>query len=92
LDVTHAHHRQRPAIFPAAIAVNWMRTYLKVVGDSCRWANRIVLGCDDTAKSEFINARGRNLHMLTCMAKTRTSPHICPTAIDTLGLQMAQPA
>ncbi len=31
-------------------------TYLKVVGDFCRWGDRIVLGCDDTAKSEFINA------------------------------------
>ncbi|MCE9611115.1 MAG: hypothetical protein K8R23_13045 [Chthoniobacter sp.] len=30
-------------------------TYLKVVGDFCRWSDRIVLGCDDTAKSEFLN-------------------------------------
>jgi hypothetical protein len=32
--------------------------YLKVVGDFCRWNDRIVLGCDDTAKSEFLNKRG----------------------------------
>ncbi|MBM3888930.1 MAG: hypothetical protein FJ388_07355, partial [Verrucomicrobia bacterium] len=32
-------------------------TYLKVVGDFCRWGDRIVLGCDDTAKSEFLNKR-----------------------------------
>jgi hypothetical protein len=31
--------------------------YLKVVGDFCRWNNRVVLGCDDTAKSEFLNKR-----------------------------------
>jgi glycerophosphoryl diester phosphodiesterase len=31
--------------------------YLKVVGDFCRWQDRIVLGCDDTAKSEFLNKR-----------------------------------
>ncbi len=30
-------------------------TYLKVVGDFCRWNDRIVLGCDDTARSEFLN-------------------------------------
>lgn len=30
-------------------------TYLKVVGDFCRWGDRVVLGCDDTARSEFIN-------------------------------------
>lgn len=32
-------------------------TYLKVVGDFCRWGDRVVLGCDDTAKSEFLNKR-----------------------------------
>ncbi|MCU0717823.1 MAG: hypothetical protein MUD03_17015 [Pirellula sp.] len=31
--------------------------YLKVVGDFCRWQDRIVLGTDDTAKSEFLNKR-----------------------------------
>ena len=30
-------------------------TYLKVIGDFCRWKDRIVLGCDDAAKSEFLN-------------------------------------
>jgi hypothetical protein len=29
--------------------------YLKVVGDFCRWGDRVVLGTDDTAKSEFLN-------------------------------------
>lgn len=31
--------------------------YLKVVGDFCRWQNQYVFGCDDTAKSEFLNKR-----------------------------------
>ena len=31
--------------------------YLKVVGDFCRWGDRLVLGCDDSAKSEFFNTR-----------------------------------
>jgi len=35
-------------------------TYLKVVGDYCRWGDRLVFGCDDTAKSAFLN---------TCRAK-----------------------
>jgi hypothetical protein len=30
-------------------------TYLKVIGDFCRWNERLVFGCDDTAKSEFLN-------------------------------------
>lgn len=31
--------------------------YLKVVGDFCRWNDRIVLGCDDSARAEFMNTR-----------------------------------
>ena len=31
--------------------------YLKVVGDFCRWQDRLVFGCDDSAKSEFLNKR-----------------------------------
>jgi hypothetical protein len=31
--------------------------YLKVVGDFCRWNDRVVFGCDDSAKSEFLNKR-----------------------------------
>lgn len=32
-------------------------SYLRVIGDFTRWQNRIVMGCDDTAKSEFMNTR-----------------------------------
>jgi hypothetical protein len=32
-------------------------TYLKVIGDFCRWNDRIVFGCDDSAKAEFYNQR-----------------------------------
>tara|TARA_R110002096_G_scaffold67332_8_gene163361 strand:+ start:17451 stop:20342 length:2892 start_codon:yes stop_codon:yes gene_type:complete len=31
--------------------------YLKVIGDFCKWGDRLVLGCDDSAKSEFLNTR-----------------------------------
>lgn len=31
--------------------------YLKVVGDFARWNDRLVFGCDDAAKSEFLNRR-----------------------------------
>ncbi|MCB1236049.1 MAG: hypothetical protein KDM91_13345 [Verrucomicrobiae bacterium] len=32
-------------------------TYLKVIGDFCRWNDRVVFGCDDSAKNEFLNKR-----------------------------------
>ena len=31
--------------------------YLKVIGDFCRWNDRVVCGCDDSANSEFLNKR-----------------------------------
>jgi len=31
--------------------------YLKVIGDFARWNDRVVFGCDDTAKAEFLNKR-----------------------------------
>jgi hypothetical protein len=31
--------------------------YLKVIGDVAQWNGKLVLGCDDTAKSEFLNKR-----------------------------------
>jgi hypothetical protein len=32
-------------------------TYLRVIGDYCRWQDQLVFGCDDTARSEFLNTR-----------------------------------
>jgi len=32
-------------------------TYLKIIGDFARWNDRLVFGCDDAAKSEFLNKR-----------------------------------
>ncbi|MBQ7180541.1 MAG: hypothetical protein IJR87_04530 [Bacteroidaceae bacterium] len=34
-----------------------LSSYLKVVGDFCYWNGRVVFGCDDSAKSEFLNKR-----------------------------------
>lgn len=32
-------------------------SYLKVIGDFTNWNNQLVFGCDDAAKSEFLNKR-----------------------------------
>lgn len=32
-------------------------SYLKVIGDYTRWNDQLVFGCDDAAKSEFLNKR-----------------------------------
>jgi hypothetical protein len=48
-----------PKTFSAAQAagIRPRSTYLKVIGDFCRWDDRLVFGCDDAAKSEFLNTR-----------------------------------
>lgn len=48
-----------PRTFAAASAagIRPRSTYLKVIGDFCRWSDRLVFGCDDAAQSEFLNKR-----------------------------------
>lgn len=48
-----------PANFSAAqsAGIRPRSSYLKVVGDFTRWGDQLVLGCDDSAKSEFLNKR-----------------------------------
>lgn len=58
--------------------------YLKVVGDFCRWQDRIVFGCDDTAKSEFQNQR----RVKGSIAAPRSQSNLWfvePAKLDTLG-------
>lgn len=47
--------RRFSAANPSGIRVR--SAYLKVIGDFCRWNDRLVFGCDDSAKSEFLNKR-----------------------------------
>lgn len=41
----------------SATGIRPRSNYLKVIGDFCRWQDRIVFGCDDTARNEFLNKR-----------------------------------
>ena len=49
--------------FPATFSVDCTAgvrprsSYLKVIGDFCRWGDRLVFGCDDSAQKEFLNKR-----------------------------------
>jgi hypothetical protein len=57
LMTMHGSFWRFPATFSAknSAGLTPRSSYLKVVGDFCRWGDRIVLGCDDAAKSEFLN-------------------------------------
>ncbi len=59
LATMHGTFWKFPADFSPAKpdGIRPLSTYLKVVGDFCRWGDRIVFGCDDQAKNEFLGTR-----------------------------------
>ncbi len=60
-------------------------TYLKVIGDFCRWNSRLVFGCDDTARSEFLN-KSRLKGELAPPGKSQSNLwFVKPSDMDTFG-------
>ncbi len=59
LGTMHGTFWRFPKTFSAAntAGIRPRATYLRVIGDFCRWNDRLVFGCDDTAKSAFLNAK-----------------------------------
>ena len=57
LMTMHGSFWSFPAGFSAAntAGIAPRSSYLKVIGDFARWQDQIVFGCDDTARSEFLN-------------------------------------
>ncbi len=60
-------------------------TYLKVIGDFCRWNDKVVFGCDDTAQNEFLNTR-RAKGRVSGPARSQSNLwFVTPDRIDRLG-------
>lgn len=59
--------------------------YLKVVGDFCRWNNSLVLGCDDSAKSEFLNTRAFKATHGSPLQSNSNLWFIDPSRLDQFG-------
>ncbi len=60
-------------------------TYLKVIGDFCRWGDRVVLGCDDTAKSEFLNKRRLKGDIADAGQSQSNLRFVAPEELDQMG-------
>ncbi|MGB0774488.1 MAG: hypothetical protein ACPGUY_01490, partial [Akkermansiaceae bacterium] len=58
--------------------------YLKVIGDFCRWNDRIVMGCDDTAKAEFLNKRKAKGHIAAPQSQSNLW-FVSPDQLDGFG-------
>ena len=60
-------------------------TYLKVIGDFCRWGDRIVFGCDDQAKDEFLGKRGLKKDAPRCTRSQSNLWFVKPDELKSFG-------
>ena len=60
-------------------------TYLKVIGDFCRWGDRVVFGCDDHAMSEFLNVRALKGKRPKARPSESNLWFVEPARLDNLG-------
>jgi len=59
--------------------------YLKVIGDFTRWGDKIVFGCDDAAKNEFLNKRQIKGGMAGPGQSQSNLWFVAPSRLDSLG-------
>lgn len=59
--------------------------YLKVIGDFARWNDKVVFGCDDTAKNEFLNKRAAKGGIAGPGRSQSNLWFVSPTQIDDIG-------
>ncbi len=59
--------------------------YLKVIGDFCRWNDRVVFGCDDSAKAEFLNVRPFKAEHGAPKQSNSNLWFVAPSSIDGFG-------
>ncbi len=87
LMTMHGTFWRFPRTFTAARAagIRPRSTYLKVIGDFARWNDRIVFGCDDTAKSEFLNKRKAKGKLLGPGQSHSNLWFAAPSLLDDLG-------
>ena len=87
LATMHGTFWKFPATFAPgrAAGVRPRSTYLKVIGDFCRWGERVVFGCDDHAKSEFLNVRALKGTRPQARRSESNLWFVEPSRLDALG-------
>lgn len=60
-------------------------TYLKVIGDFCRWQGRIVFGCDDQARDEFLGRRALKAGASRCVRSQSNLWFVRPEDLGSFG-------
>ena len=87
LMTMHGSFWKFPRTFSAAntAGIAPRSTYLKVVGDFARWGDRVVLGCDDTAKSEFLNEHPLKARLAGPGQSQSNLWFLAPSQLDSFG-------
>lgn len=87
LMTMHGQFWRFPKTFSAANTAGIMprSSYLKVVGDFCRWQDRVVFGCDDTARSEFLNKQPLKGDLAAPGQSQSNLWFVAPEQLDSLG-------
>lgn len=67
-------------------------TYLKIIGDFTKWNGRVVFGCDDTAKNEFLNKRKAKGKLMGPGQSQSNLWFVKPDHIDELGVPLGRGA
>ena len=87
LATMHGTFWHFPASFSArnTAGIKPHSNYLKVIGDFARWGDHIVMGCDDSAKSEFLNRRKFKSHGAAPMVSNSNLWFVKPDRLGSFG-------
>lgn len=84
--------------FPAGFApgrsagIAQRSTYLRVIGDFCRWGDKVVFGSDDTARAEFLNKRRHKGNIVGPGQSQSNLWFVDPERLDDLGVPLGRGA
>ena len=95
LMTMHGMFWRFPGAFTAANSsgIRPRSAYLKVIGDFARWNDLLVLGCDDSAKSEFLNRKRKQKGGIEGPGQSNSNLwFISPEKPDQLGTSTASGA
>ncbi len=76
-----------PATFSAkkTAGITPLSNYLRVIGDFAKWQGRVVMGCDDSAKNEFLNKRSFKNEHATPPQSNSNLWFVTPEALSSFG-------
>lgn len=87
LATMHGTFWRFPATFSKAnsAGIAPRSNYLKVIGDFAKWNGRVVFGCDDSAKAEFLNTRPFKAKHAAAKESNSNLWFVEPEQIDNFG-------